>query len=395
MNKKRVAAIVAVFLATAAIVGGWFYARSLVADEYYITDNAEFDIASLPVTVGVSGDAAAVSASGGAGRGTARLFGAIPLKSVRLNTVSQKTVLTGGEAFGLKMYTNGLIVVGFSDIATASGKRCPAKEAGIEKGDLLKTLNGVRLQKNSDVTELINACNGADCAVTLERGGEERSVTLKPAVSSEDGEPKAGMWVRDSAAGIGTVSFYDPKSQLFVGLGHGIYDVDTEKLMPAAEGEIVTTTITGVKRGAKGAPGELRGIFEQDNVIGELYGNTALGVYGKLSSAVGGEPAEIALKQEVEVGAAKVISPAVGGGSTEYAIDIVSIINDDRGSGRNMVIRITDPRLIELTGGIVQGMSGSPILQNGKLIGAVTHVLVDDPTTGYAIFAERMYELIK
>ena len=395
MNKKRVAVIAALSLAAAMLIGGWCYARSLVADDYYITDNAEFSIAGLPVNVRVGGDAKVVSASGGAGSGTARLFGAIPLKSVRLHTVSEKTVLTGGEAFGLKMYTNGLIVVGLSDIATASGKCCPAKDAGIEKGDLLKTLNGVRLRKNSDVTELINACGGADCAITLERGGEEISVTLKPAVSAEDSAPKAGMWVRDSAAGIGTVSFYDPKSQMFVGLGHGIYDADTEKLMPAAEGEIVTTTITGVKRGAKGAPGELRGIFEQDNVIGELYGNTALGVYGKLSSAVGGESVEIGLKQEVEVGAAKVISPSVGGGSTEYDIDIVSIVNDDRGSGRNMVIRITDPKLIELTGGIVQGMSGSPIIQNGKLIGAVTHVLVDDPTTGYAIFAERMYELIE
>lgn len=340
------------------------------------------------------GEAAAASIGGGSFTGTARLFGFIPLKTVTLRQVSRSSAVVGGDAFGLKMYTNGLIVVGFSDIHTAQGEKNPAADAGIEKGDLLKTLNGVRLTKNSDVASLINASGGSEAVFTLEREGEKKTVTLTPVLSEDDGKYKAGMWVRDSAAGIGTVSFYEPETGLFVGLGHGIYDTDTEGLMPAAGGEIVKTTITGVKRGEKGSPGELYGVFDQETVIGELHGNTALGVYGRLTAAVEGEAVPIALKQEIKVGEAKVVIPAIGGGKAEYDIRITSVVNDDKGSGRNMVIKITDPELLELTGGIVQGMSGSPIIQDGRIVGAVTHVLVNDPTSGYAVFAERMYELI-
>ena len=394
IKKILLIALVAVLVA-GALVGAWLYARSKVADEYYVRDKSEFDIAGAPVTIRVDGDAAAASATGGSFSGTARLFGFIPLKSVRLTTVPEKTAIIGGEAFGLKMYTNGLIVVGLSDIPTASGSACPARDAGVEKGDLLKTVNGVRLTKNSDVASLINAAGGAEATFTLERDGENVTVKLTPALSTEDGKYKTGMWVRDSAAGIGTISFYEPDTGLFVGLGHGIYDSDTEDLMPAAGGSIVKTTITGVKKGEKGSPGELYGFFDQDTVIGELHGNTSLGVYGKLSAAVNGETAPIALKQEIEVGDAKLITPAINGGKAEYDVRITSIVNDDKGSGRNMIIKITDPELLELTGGIVQGMSGSPIIQNGKIVGAVTHVLINDPTAGYAVFAEKMYDLIR
>ena len=377
-----------------ALVGAWFYLRGTVADEYYVRDKSEFEIAGSSISVRVDGEATAASLGGGSFTGTARLFGVIPLKTVKLRQVPENSVVIGGDAFGLKMYTNGLIVVGFSDVKTERGSRNPALEAGIEKGDLLKTVNGVRLAKNSDVASLINASGGAEAMLVLERGGERMTVTLTPALSAEDGKYKLGMWVRDSAAGIGTVSFYEPETGLFVGLGHGIYDTDTETLMPAAKGEIVKTTITGVKRGEKGSPGELYGVFDQETVIGELHGNSALGVYGKLTNAVAGDELPIALKQEIEVGDAKLITPAIGGGKAEYDVRITSVVNDDRGSGRNMIIKITDEKLLELTGGIVQGMSGSPIVRDGKIVGAVTHVLVNDPTCGYAVFAERMYELI-
>ena len=377
-----------------ALAGAWFYLRGTVADEYYVRDKSEFEIAGSSISVRVDGEATAASLGGGSFTGTARLFGVIPLKTVKLRQVPENSVVIGGDAFGLKMYTNGLIVVGFSDVKTERGSRNPALEAGIEKGDLLKTVNGVRLAKNSDVTSLINASGGAEATLVLERGGERMTVTLSPAFSAEDGKYKLGMWVRDSAAGIGTVSFYEPETGLFVGLGHGIYDTDTETLMPAAKGEIVKTTITGVKRGEKGSPGELYGVFDQETVIGELHGNSALGVYGKLTNAVAGDELPIALKQEIEVGDAKLITPAIGGGKAEYDVRITSVVNDDRGSGRNMIIKITDEKLLELTGGIVQGMSGSPIVRDGKIVGAVTHVLVNDPTCGYAVFAERMYELI-
>lgn len=393
MKKVIVISLVALLIA-GALVGAWFYARGKVADEYYVTDTSGFEIAGTSISVRVDGDATAASIGGGSFKGTARLFGFIPLKTVKLKTVAENSVVIGGEAFGLKMYTNGLIVVGFSDIETPQGMKNPARDAGIEKGDLLKSVNGVRLTKNSDVSSLINAAGGADATFTFERDGEKKTVTITPVFSETDGKYKVGMWVRDSAAGIGTISFYEPDTGLFVGLGHGIYDSDTEALMPAAEGEIVKTTITGVRRGEKGSPGELYGVFDQETVIGELHGNSELGVYGRLTAAVDGETYPVALKQEIELGDAKLITPAIGGGKKEYDVRITSIVNDDKGSGRNMIVKITDPELLELTGGIVQGMSGSPLVQNGKIIGAVTHVLVNDPTAGYAVFAERMYDLI-
>ena len=394
MKKKMTVICLSALFVFGALAGAWFYLRGRVADEYYVRDKSEFGIAGSPISVRVDGEATAASIGGGSFTGTARLFGFIPLKTVRLRQVPENSVVIGGDAFGLKMYTNGLIVVGFSDINTTDGSKNPALEAGIEKGDLLKTVNGVRLTKNSDVASLINASGGAEATLVLERGGEEKTVALKPVLSGDDGKYKLGMWVRDSAAGIGTISFYEPETGLFVGLGHGIYDTDTEALMPASKGEIVKTTITGVKRGEKGSPGELYGVFDQETVIGELHGNSALGVYGKLTNAVAGEELPIALKQEIEVGDAKLITPAIGGGKAEYDVRITSVVNDDRGSGRNMIIKITDEKLLDLTGGIVQGMSGSPIVLDGKIVGAVTHVLVNDPTCGYAVFAERMYELI-
>ena len=393
IKKVILISLIALFI-VGALVGAWFYARGMVADEYYVTDMSGFEIAGSAISVRVDGEATAASIGGGSFTGTAQLFGIVPLKTVKLKTVAENSVVLGGEAFGLKMYTNGLIVVGFSDIETEQGSKNPARDAGIEKGDLLKTLNGVRLTKNSDVASLVNASGGAEATFTLEREGEKKTVTLTPVFSETDGKYKVGMWVRDSAAGIGTISFYEPETGLFVGLGHGIYDSDTEALMPAADGEIVNTTITGIKKSEKGSPGELYGIFDQDTVIGELHGNSELGVYGKLTSAVKGDAVPIALKQEIELGDARLITPAIGGGKKEYDVRITTIVNDDKGSGRNMIVKITDPELLELTGGIVQGMSGSPIIQNGKIVGAVTHVLVNDPACGYAVFAEKMYDLI-
>jgi len=394
LKKKWFIAAALAFIALFALVGGWLYARSTVADEYYVTDKASFSLNNSLIKIGIGQKAATASVGKSVYTGSAKLFGVIPLKSVRLNLVSDKSVVVGGEAFGLKVYTNGLIVVGFSDIQTKDGRENPAKEAGIEKGDLLKTLDGTLLRENSDVSRLINEAGGKEVTLTLERNGEKKTVTLTSALCSEDGKYKAGMWVRDSAAGIGTVSFYDPETGMFVGLGHGIYDVDTDTLLPAAKGQIVSTTVTSVKKGTKGSPGELQGIFEQEKVIGELYGNTVLGVYGRLSSGVMGESYSIALKQDIKVGEAKIITPKIGGGKEEFSVEILSVTNDDKGKGKNMVIEITDERLISERGGIVQGMSGSPIIQEGRLVGSVTHVLVNNPAMGYGIFAERMYELI-
>ena len=205
------------------------------------------------------------------------------------------------------------------------------------------------------------------------------------------------MWVRDSSAGIGTLTYLDPESGIFAGLGHGVCDVDTGTLMPLYSGEAVNVAITGVTKGESGSPGELRGTFSQEAPIGTLVKNEATGIYGQMDGipdilSQGGEPVAVAMRQEVHTGKAMIRTTISGDTPVEYEISIERVSLSEQNPTRNMVIRITDPRLLSATGGIVQGMSGSPILQNGKLVGAVTHVLVNDPTRGYGILIENMLE---
>ena len=390
MKKKGFIAAALTFIALFALVGGWLYARSTVADEYYVTDKASFSLNNSLIKIGIGQKAATASVGKSVYTGSAKLFGVIPLKSVRLNLVSDKSVVVGGEAFGLKMYTNGLIVVGFSDIQTKDGRENPAKEAGIEKGDLLKTLDGTLLRENSDVSRLINEAGGKDVTLTLERNGEKKTVTLTSALCSEDGKYKAGMWVRDSAAGVGMLTFYDPVSGVCAGLGHAICDRDTGIQLSMAGGELVPAAIFDVVRGKAGEAGALCGTFAAGS-LGALAGNTDKGIYGLLTT----QPEdvglyEIAAPYEVETGKAQMLC-TVDERPAWYEVEITKVNVGDT-EKQSMTIRVTDEALLEKTGGILQGMSGSPIIQNGKLIGAVTHVLVNDPAAGYALFAQTMYE---
>jgi stage IV sporulation protein B len=318
------------------------------------------------------------------------LYHAIPLKTVKVSVVDDSFVALCGTPFGIKMFTNGVVVVGLADVKTDAGNINPASEAGLKVGDIITSVNGKTAGSNTDVEKAVEECGGHAVKIEVNRSGQKLSVTVQPSRSESDGLYKVGLWVRDSTAGIGTLTFYDPSGNCFAGLGHGICDADTGQLMPLLSGDIVPVTISGVTKGLKGTPGELRGYFTDDNAIGSLGANVQSGVYGTMKRPVQGQAVKIAMKQDVKTGPAKVYTTINGNSPKYYDVEIEKIDYREGVQSKNLVLRITDPQLLAQTGGIVQGMSGSPIIQNGKLAGAVTHVFVNDPTRGYGIFAENM-----
>lgn len=322
---------------------------------------------------------------------TAKLFGLIPFKEVNVDVLPDIKLIPGGGVFGVKFFTKGIIVIGMSDIETDSGILAPASKAGLQVRDIITEVDGVVINTVEEMAEIVERGAGKSINVTFIRNGESRQTELTPVMSVSDKKYKTGLWVRDSTAGIGTITYYNPENSSFAGLGHGICDVDTGELMPLLRGTVVDIELTDVIRGKEGNPGELKGKF---GVVkrGALIGNTSQGVYGFLdNSPVCGESnaLPIALKTDVTEGEAFIYANLDNEGIKKYKIEISKIYkNSDQ--TKNFVIKVSDTRLIEKTGGIIQGMSGSPIVQNNKLVGAVTHVLVNDPTKGYGIFIENM-----
>jgi stage IV sporulation protein B len=316
-------------------------------------------------------------------------LGSVPIKNIKVSVVKQVSVVPSGETFGVKFYTAGVVVVGMTDVDTAEGAKNPAYEAGIREGDVILAINGKSVTSNSEVSALFSASNGKSITVSLKRGNVGFSVTFKPALSVSTNSYKAGLWVRDSTAGIGTITYYNPSNYSFAGLGHGICDVDTGKIMPLLTGDVVKVNMTGIVKGTSGQPGELLGVLS-DTVWGNLYMNNETGVYGFLNSVNVGKPVPVAMKQEVTEGPAEIIATINNSGPKKYSVEIEKIHFNDDSPTKNMIIKVTDKNLLKATGGIVQGMSGCPIIQKGRLVGAVTHVFVNDPQRGYGIFAENM-----
>ena len=322
------------------------------------------------------------------------LFNTIPIKKVRVDVVKETTLIPCGTPFGIKMFTDGVVIVGVADIQTQDGTVNPAAVAGLKVGDIIARIDNQVVNRNEEVAQIIENSGGKALKLRVLREKQPIDVTLQPVQSSLDGSWKGGLWVRDSTAGIGTITFYNPETGAFGGLGHGICDTDTTELMPLLNGEIVPVTISGVTKGQKGSPGELKGYFASNESVGTLSANVEEGVYGNLDTApAGSTPLKAAMKQEVKAGAAQILTTIDGSGPQYYDIQVESIDYHENQSSKNMVIHVTDSALLEKTGGIVQGMSGSPIIQNGKIVGAVTHVFVNDPTRGYGIFAENMLEV--
>lgn len=320
----------------------------------------------------------------------ARLLGILPIGNIDVNVYRDIKVCPGGMSFGVKISTDGVLIVGMSDINTPDGKVNPAYEAGIRVGDVITKINGKDADSVITVTKAFSECGGKPVSVCILRDGSESIYDVQPV--SDGGGYKVGIWVRDSTAGIGTVTYIVPETGAFAGLGHGIFDIDTGKLMPMRRGTVSDVIISGIKKGRAGAPGELQGYFGSEK-MGTLVFNRESGVYGVFSkfpeNVDTSELIPIGLSNDVCEGEAAIICSLDESGPQSYSIKI-SQISHDAGSLKNFVIQVTDPKLLEKTGGIVQGMSGSPVIQNGKLIGAVTHVMIGDPTSGYGIFIENM-----
>lgn len=325
----------------------------------------------------------------------AKLLGILPLKEVSVTVSGEKIVTVCGTPFGVKMFTDGVLVVDFSEIETENGRRCPASESGLLEGDLIKAINKTDVFRNEDVAEIIEKSEGKELSFSILRNGKAMEISLIPEMLKDQSGYKAGFWVRDSSAGIGTLTFYDPEDLSFAGLGHAVCDIDTGTVLPFSSGEIVPAAITKIKKGVSGAPGELGGAFIGKDDLGTVKINNETGLYGTLEYTIEGIEMPVAHKQDIYEGSAVILSTVEGTEAEEYDILIEKIALSDDSLTKNMVIKVVDEELIEATGGIVQGMSGSPIIQDGKLIGAVTHVFVNDPTKGFGIFAENMLEMSK
>ncbi|MEG1657547.1 MAG: SpoIVB peptidase [Oscillibacter sp.] len=304
------------------------------------------------------------------------------------NASAVKTLVPVGHTVGIKLFSRGVVVVKLSDGPT------PAKSAGVQTGDVLLKCNGANIASTEQFQSLLQSGGGETAHLQLRRGSTGMTLAVSPA-QNEAGDWNIGAWIRDSMAGIGTMTFYDPASGVFGALGHGITDCDTAILMPFSSGSILPSTVKAVKRGEAGEAGELRGDFDLSGDLGNLYANTDSGIFGTLAaSAVPGDAQQalpVADSAEVRPGRAVIRSNVEGTAVEEYDVEILKVLPHAT-DGRDLLISVTDPALLTATGGIVQGMSGSPILQNGKFVGAVTHVLLNDPTKGYGILIENMLE---
>lgn len=389
---RRLAA--AVLLAVAAFLCLVGYTFSRLPDTFLVARGQALTIAPMPWVVPAAAQAQEQQAAGvpvgGSYNTTLTLWGLVPVKTVRTVVVDRRAVTVCGSPFGVKMFADGALVVGFSDIRTAEGYRNPAREAGLEMGDWILSVNGSRITGNEELQAALQQAGADPCQVVYLRDGVQATATLTPAADLSDGSFRAGMWVRDSSAGVGTLTFVDNATGMFAGLGHSISDVDTGESIALRSGEIVPVEIVGYEPGRAGDPGQLKGRFASAIAVGTVLSNDETGVYGTVRTLLEGREMTVAQAQEVEEGPAQILTTIEGSEPALYQVEIEQVRLSRQEPNRNLVVHVTDPALLEATGGILQGMSGSPILQNGRLVGAVTHVLVNDPTRGYGIFAETM-----
>lgn len=327
------------------------------------------------------------------------LFGGIKLKSVNVAVIPKTTVIPLGTAIGMKLYTKGVLVVGMSQINTDNNEKTkPYENSGIEQGDMILAINNKEVSNTDELIGEVNNSSGNSIKIKYLKNNETLETSITPVKSKN--EYKIGLWVRDAAAGVGTLTFYEPSTNSFMALGHGISDIDTEKIVEISNGELITANIVSIKKGEKGKPGEMKGTIDSGNKIGEISKNTNLGVYGNVTnkSYLGidsNNEMEVATRSEIKEGRAQIICQLDNNEKNKYNIEIEKIYTMNNEDNKSMLIKVTDEELLNKTGGIIQGMSGAPIIQNGKFVGAITNVLVNDPTQGYAIFADMMIKQMR
>lgn len=310
--------------------------------------------------------------------------------------ISDIQVIPIGEVVGIKLYTSGVLVVGTSGIQNSNGTTCkPYENTEIREGDSIIGINETKVNNTNELINAINTSNGEEVKIKYVRNNEEKECTILP-VKDNQGEYKVGLWVRDSAAGVGTVTFYIEDTKSFSALGHAITDIDTGDIIQTSSGEIDDVSIVSIVKGEKEEPGKIQGAIQKDKTIGNIYKNTQYGIFGTIKNINNidinySKKMNVATRQEIQIGGATILSN-IDGEFKEYKIEIQKTYLSNNYDNKSMLIKVTDEGLLNKTGGIIQGMSGSPIIQNGKFCGAVTHVFVNDPTTGYAVFADKMIQ---
>ncbi|MDM5293973.1 SpoIVB peptidase [Peribacillus simplex] len=381
----------------------------LIPNHLVLFEGSQYSISkSLPVSAKASGSSDGISLHdeqtsitlGAEKPGTNEVLldvAGLPAKKVDIRVIKDFKVMPGGQSIGVKLNTLGVLVVGHHLIDTAQGKKSPGEKAKIEIGDIITEINGQTIKKMGDVTPFVQQAgeNGQALNLVINRENKVLHSTLLPLKDKNEGTYKLGLYIRDSAAGIGTMTFYHPDSKKYGALGHVISDMDTKKPIVVKDGQIVQSTVTSIEKGSNGDPGEKLARFSSNKEkIGNINRNSPFGIFGKLNqdfkNGINDKALPITLSHEVKEGPAKILTVVDGSKVEEFDVEIVSSIPQKFPAIKGMVLKVTDKELLQKTGGIVQGMSGSPIIQNGKLIGAVTHVFVNDPTSGYGVHIEWM-----
>ncbi len=412
MNRDKIRKIIGAFLLVSLVALGFCQPLKEIIEipkQLTLFEGQEYSFnASLPVVSHIQEDVEAFSSTknddtlslhakeSGEGHMMLELAG-LPLKKVDVNVLSDFKVIPGGQSIGVKLNTLGVLVVGHHQIETAEGKKSPGEIAGVQVGDIIKEINGTKIEKMSDVTPFVQEAGktGKPLNLVIARENEEFKTKLIPMKDKNDHAYRIGLYIRDSAAGIGTMTFFHPESKKYGALGHVISDMDTKKPIVVQDGQIVRSTVTSIHKGSNGEPGEKLARFSSDKeIIGNITRNSPFGIFGQLSKQVNNgimdKPIPISLSHQVKEGPAKILTVVEDDKVEEFDVEVVSSVPQKFPATKGMVVKITDERLLNKTGGIVQGMSGSPIIQDGKLIGAVTHVFVNDPTSGYGVHIEWM-----
>lgn len=378
---------------------GYRYLDRKIPDEIHVDKDLGLDLSQLIALPFVSFENTITVSGEGSYQLPCKIFGKIPFKDVKITPTEADTILVSGSTVGIYMETSGVLVIDTGEILSKNGEiQEPAKNI-LKSGDYILSLNQQKISCKQDLIKDLEKLNGDTVTVNIRRNNTTMPVSLTP-VQDSSGNFKLGIWVRDDTQGIGTLT-YVTKDEKFGALGHGISDIDTGNLLSIKGGNLYCAQILGVQKGEKGSPGELSGLirYRDDNIIGKIGENTGNGIYGSFYKNSGTNSSEkislreikIGYKQELKTGPASILCN-VGDGVKEYAAEITRIDMNHEDTNKSFVIRVTDPELLDATGGIVQGMSGSPVLQNGKAVGAVTHVFVQDATSGYGIFLENMLE---
>ena len=321
-----------------------------------------------------------------------KLFNIFPVKNVDINVYKRKYVYLGGDVFGIKLFTNGVLVVGMDTIDTENGTKNPAKESDIKIGDVILSINGVPINTSKALSKIIQQNIGKQVTMEIMRNNDRKQVLYTPYIDKTSGKNKIGLWVRDSMAGIGTVTFYNPTNNTFGGLGHGIYDSDTEKIMPMKNGIMAGAYVKNYIKSYNGSVGELCGVLTGKK-NGSLCINSEIGVYGFTDLFPEKNKIPVAVRQEVHSGNVKIYCTIDQNGPKLYDAKIIKILPFSKSQNKDMIIEITDKELLSKTGGILQGMSGTPIIQDGMLVGAITYVFVNNTKQGYAVLSEKMVDM--